>query len=112
MFRAEFRWLANGLTLKMNGELVGDWPEQARRLITTEVVPTGLIVDLTEITYVDSAGERLLTWLGGLGAVFVAGSVYGMAVCEHLGLTRKQRPSATATRITEDKSSSKESHAV
>jgi hypothetical protein len=91
MFRAELRWLANGLTLKMDGKLVGEWAEQAQRLITTEVVPKGLIVDLTEVCYVDSAGERLLTWLGRVGAVFVAGSVYAKAVCDRLGLAEKQR---------------------
>ena len=90
MFRAEIRWLANGLTLKMDGKLAGEWAEQARRLITTELVPKGLIVDLTEVCYVDSEGERLLTWLGSVGAVFVAGSVYAVAVCERLGLATKQ----------------------
>ena len=91
MFRAELRWLANGLTLKMDGKLVGEWAEQAQRLVTTEVVPKGLIVDLTDICYVDSAGERLLTWLGSVGAVFVAGNVYATAICERLGLAAKQR---------------------
>lgn len=91
MFRAELRWLANGLTLKMDGKLVGEWAEQAQRLVTTEVVPKGLIVDLTEICYVDSAGERLLTWLASVGAVFVAGNVFATAVCERLGLAAKQR---------------------
>lgn len=72
MFRAETLWLANGPTLKMDGKLVGEWAEQARDLVTAAVVPKGLIVDLTDVTYVDSAGERLLSWLGSVGAVFVA----------------------------------------
>ena len=45
MFRAEILWLANGPTLKMEGRLVGEWAEQARSLVTTDVVPKGLIVD-------------------------------------------------------------------
>jgi hypothetical protein len=90
MFRAELRWLANGLTLKMDGKLVGEWAEQAQRLITTEVVPKGLTVDLTDVCYVDSAGERFLTWLGRVGAVFVASNVYAIAVCDRLGLPAKQ----------------------
>lgn len=91
MFRAEILWLANGPTLKMEGRLVGEWAEQARNLATTDVVPKGLIVDLTEVSYVDSAGERLLSWLGSAGAVFVAGGVYGPAVCERLGLSPVRR---------------------
>ena len=91
MFRAELRWLASGLTLKMDGKLVGDWAEEAMRLITTQVVPQGLIVDLTDVSYVDSAGECLLAWLGSVGAIFVAPNVYAIAVCERLGLPAQQR---------------------
>lgn len=91
MFRAEIRWLENGPTLKMEGKLAGDWAEQARCLVTTDVVPKGLIVDLTEVSYVDSAGERLLSWLDSVGAVFAARGVYLTAVCERLGLSPMRR---------------------
>ena len=87
MFRAEILWLANGPTLKMDGKLVGDWAKQARDLVTADIVPKGLSVDLTDVTYVDSAGERLLSWLGSVGAVFVARGVYAIGVCEGLGLS-------------------------
>ena len=86
MFRAEIRWPDNGPTLKMAGKLVGDWAEQARELVTKDVVPKGLIVDLTDVSYVDSVGEELLKWLASVGAVFVAGNVYAVAVCERLRL--------------------------
>ena len=91
MFRAEILWLANGPTLKMEGRLVGEWAEQAMCLVTTDVVPKGLIVDLTEVSYVDSVGERLLSWLGRVGAVFVARNVYAIAVCERLGFSPVHR---------------------
>ena len=91
MFRAEMLWLANGPTLKMEGKLVGEWAEQARCLVTADVVPKGLIVDLTEGSYIDSAGERLLSWLGSVGAVFAARGVYTTDVCERLGLLPVQR---------------------
>ena len=91
MFRAEILWLANGPTLKMEGRLVGEWAEQATHLVTTDLVPKGLIVDLTEVSYVDSAGERLLSWLGSVGAVFVASGVYAPGVCERLGLSPVRR---------------------
>ena len=70
MFRAEIQWLASGPTLKLEGKLVADWAEQARSLVTKDVLPKGLIVDLTEVSYVDSVGKQLLKSLASVGAVF------------------------------------------
>jgi len=91
MFRAEIRWLENGPILKMEGKLADDWAKQARDLVTKDLVPKGLVVDLTEVSYVDSAGEQLLKWLASVGALFVAGNVHAIAVCDRLGLSRMQR---------------------
>ena len=91
MFRAEIQRLASGPTLKLEGRLVADWAEQARSVVTKDVLPEGLIVDLTEVSYVDSAGERFLSWLGSVGAVFAASGVYATAVCERLGFLPMQR---------------------
>ena len=91
MFRAEIRWLYKGPTLKMAGKLAGDWAGEARDLVTKDVVPKGLIVDLADVSYVDSVGEELLKWLASVGAVFVAGNVYAVAVCERLRLPTVHR---------------------
>ncbi|MGC2477790.1 MAG: hypothetical protein WA485_25855 [Candidatus Sulfotelmatobacter sp.] len=91
MFRAEIQWLASGPTLKLEGKLVADWAEQARCLITKDVLPKDLIVDLTEVSYVDSVGEQLLKWLASVGAVFIGGSVYTFAVCDRLRLPLSPR---------------------
>jgi hypothetical protein len=115
MFRAEIQWLASGPTLKLDGKLVADWAEQARCLITKDVLPEGLIVDLTEVSYVDSAGEQFLKWLASVGAVFIAGRVYPFAVCDRLRLQpmqeiterRKRRPGSSGERF-----SIKHSHLV
>jgi hypothetical protein len=90
MFRAEIQWLASGPTLKLEGKLVADWAEQARCLVTKDVLPKGLIVDLTEVSYIDSVGEQLLKWLASVGALFVAGNVYVTALCDRLGLSPMQ----------------------
>jgi hypothetical protein len=113
MFRAEVRWFANGPTLKMEGRLVGDWAEQARCLVTNDVVPKGLIVDLTEVSYVDSVGEQLLKWLGSVGAAFVAGNVYTVGVCERLRLSTLKKTAPRHKRrygSTEEKYSMPHSH--
>ena len=91
MFRAEVRWYANGPILKMEGRLVGDWAEQARCLVTSDVVPKGLIVDLTDVSYIDSVGEQLLKWLASVGAEFLGGNVYALGVCERLRLSIVER---------------------
>jgi len=51
MFRAEIQWVA---TLKLEGKLVADRAEEARCLVTKDVLPKLLIVDLTEVSYVES----------------------------------------------------------
>ena|SRR5215469_14579574 len=91
MFHAELRWLETGPTLQMAGELGAHWAERARSLVTRDILPKGLIVDLTGLTNIDATGEQLLKWLASVGAVFVAGSVYAMAVCERLGISPIQR---------------------
>jgi hypothetical protein len=93
MLRAKILWLASGPTLKLQGRLTGNWAEQAMSLIGADVLPKGLIVDLTEVSYIDSAGDRLLRWLDIIGAVFVASSVYGIRICERLGISPVRRSS-------------------
>jgi hypothetical protein len=114
MFRAEIRWLASGPTLKLEGKLVADWAEQARCLVTKDVLPQGLMVDLTEVSYVDSVGEQLLKWLASVGAVFIGGSVYAFAVCDRLRLPLMQRISERRKRhgSSGERSSIKRSHPV
>ena len=91
MCRAKIQWLASGPTLKLEGKLVADWAEQARCLVTKEVLPEGLIVDLNGLSEIDSVGEQFLQWLDSAGALFVAGSTYANAVCERLRLSPMQR---------------------
>jgi hypothetical protein len=115
MFRAEIRWLASGPTLKLEGKLVADRAEQARCLVTKDVLPKGLIVDLTEVSYIDSVGEQLLKWLASVGALFVAGSVYAIAVCDRLRLSPMQRTAERRKRRhrnNKERSSIRPSHPV
>jgi hypothetical protein len=73
------------------------------------------MVDLTEVSYVDSVGEQFLKWLAGVGAVFVAGSVYAFAVGDRLRLPLVQRIVERRKRRHErgrERSSIKHSHPV
>ena len=92
MFCAKISQSANGPLLTMEGRLVGDWAKQARSLVTETSLANTLIVDLTEVTYVDSVGEQVLGWLGSLGAAFVANTTYAACVCQRLHLPRQAEP--------------------
>ena len=97
MFRAEIKQLASGSMLKMEGRLVGDWANEAKALLSHGPIPKGLIVDLNEITYVDTVGEHVLTWLKSVGAKFTANGVYGSAVCKRLSLPLHNKTNGTRT---------------
>ena len=84
MFRAQLHQLVSGPTLKMEGNLVGKWAQEAKSLVTNSPVPKGLIVDLTDVSYIDSEGEQVLAWLASVGATFMARTVYAASVCERL----------------------------
>jgi len=95
MFRAELKQLANGSVLKMEGRLVGDWANEAKSLLSNGPVPKGLIVDVTEVSYVDLVGEQVLTWLGSVGARFVAKAAYAAGMCKRLNLPIHSKTTAT-----------------
>jgi ABC-type transporter Mla MlaB component len=90
MLRAEFTHKNGGLALKLEGRLVAAWAVQVKTFVTRHFTRNGLLVDLSEVTYVDSIGEQLLLWLGGSQARFVAQTCYTRDVCERLHLTLKE----------------------
>ena len=121
MFRAQIIQLANGPTLKMEGNLVGQWAEEAKSLVTNGPVPKGLIIDLTDVSYVDSVGEKVLSWFASVGASFMAKAVYSASLCEQLQLpvhrignpsrtSRLELPSLTTSRLPQFGFSSLNSH--
>jgi hypothetical protein len=81
MLRVELR----DSLLKLEGRLTGEDAEHIRALMTSSYIAT-TVVDLTEITFVDSLGETVLSLLGRLGAEFVAETAYAFDVCERLQL--------------------------
>ena len=91
MFRAQIYQSAGGATLKMEGSLVGKWAEEAKSLVTSSPVPKGLIVDMTDVSYVDSVGEQVLAWLASVGSSFMAKGVYAASICERLNLPANGR---------------------
>jgi len=72
--------------LKLEGRLTSVDAEHIRTLIAHSDMLARILVDLTEVTFVDSVGETVLSLLGQLGAEFVAETAYSLDVCERLEL--------------------------
>jgi hypothetical protein len=64
----------------------------ARELVTRCKIPLRLVVNLSEVTFVDAVGEEVLSWLARIGGEFVAENCYPLHVCErlHLPMARKR----------------------
>jgi hypothetical protein len=77
---------AETLILKLEGRFTGSDAEHTRTLTTRLAVREKLLVDLTEVVFVDATGEQVLSFLGRFGADFVAPNSYVLDVCERLNL--------------------------
>ena len=90
MLRVEIHDSANSLSLKLEGRFTGYHAENTRTLITRCREGMRLIVDLTDVAFIDSVGEEVLSFFGRFGAEFAASTSYTLDVCErlHLRLTR------------------------
>ena len=80
------------LTFKLEGRLTGERAEQVRTLVIRSNTEMRLVVDITELMFVDTLGEEVLSFLKRLGAHFLAQTAYSLDVCErlHLPLVPKQ----------------------
>ena len=72
--------------MKLEGRFVGEYAEYTRALVTRCKTDLKLLVDLTEVTAVDTIGEEVLSFVGRLGAEFIAGNIYARYLCERLHL--------------------------
>ena len=92
MLRVEFEDVGDTLTMRLQGRVVGPFAKDTRDLVTRCKIPLRLVVNLSEVTFVDAVGEEVLSWLGRIGGEFVAENCYPLHVCErlHLPLARKR----------------------
>mgnify|MGYP005817871763 CR=1 FL=1 len=97
MLRIEIHDAANTLIMRPEGRFVAEFAEEARAVMTRSKAPLKVLVDLSEVTFVDSVGEEVLSWLSRIGGEFVAGTSYSLDVCErlHLPLARKRAESSS-----------------
>ena len=86
MLRVEVDDSANTLSLKLQGRLVGEEAKNTRTLMTRYRAGMRLVVDVTEVTFIDSAGEDTLSFFSHFGAGFIAETSYSRYICERLYL--------------------------
>jgi hypothetical protein len=86
MFRVEMHHGANAVVMKIEGQLSGDYAEHTRTLLTRCNTEVKLVVDLTDVTFVDSVGEDVLSLFGRIGAEFSADDTYSRDLCQRLNL--------------------------
>jgi hypothetical protein len=78
--------LLGTITLRMSGRMTEGCREEVETFLGSHPALPNLFVDLTEVTYIDHAGEETLRWLGQLGANFTADNPYTLHVFERLHL--------------------------
>jgi hypothetical protein len=84
MLRIDFLGTA---TLRMSGRMTEGCREEVETFLGSHPAPPNFLVDLTEVTYIDHAGEETLRWLGRLEAKFAADNPYALHVLERLHLS-------------------------
>jgi hypothetical protein len=85
MLRVEFLH-GETVTMRLEGRFVGPFAEDTKDLLTRCKIPQRLVVNLSEVTFVDAVGEEMLSWLARIGGKFVADNCYPLHVCERLHL--------------------------
>jgi hypothetical protein len=99
MLRVAMQDSENTLKLKLEGRFSGQDAENTRTLVSRCGDGMALVVDLTELTFIDSTGEEVLSFFGRFGAEFVAQTSYSLDVCErlHLRLARAEARDASTS---------------
>jgi hypothetical protein len=98
MLHVEFEDVGNTVTMRLEGRFVGPFAKETRDLVMRCKIPLRLVVNLSEVTFVDAVGDEVLTWLARIGGEFAAESCYPLHVCERLHLPMaRNRPGRLST---------------
>lgn len=94
MLRVEVHDASDTTWLQVEGRFVGAFADDMKAMVVGGKLPSHLVVDLSEMTFVDAEGEEVLLWLAGIGAQFVSDGSYSRDVCERLHLRMLDRNGA------------------
>lgn len=101
MLRIQTRQSTGTTIFALEGRFTRESAEHLRALVALSNNGTAtLIFDLTELLYVDAAGEEALSFFRRLGAQFIADTAYALNVCERLDLPLAPAIPTTSERTT------------
>ena len=86
MLRVQTQELEGALICRLEGRFTREGAEEVRTLVTRCDSKLELVVDLTDVMFIDAIGEDVLLFVKRLGAQFVAETSYSRDVCERLQL--------------------------
>ena len=86
MLRVETQELDGALICRLEGRFTGDVAEHVRLLVMRCDSKLELVIDLTEVMFIDAVGEDVLSFVKKLGGTFVAETAYSRDICERLHL--------------------------
>ena len=92
MLRVETQQLDGALICRLEGRFAGEGAQEVRRLVMGCDSELELVVDLTDVMFVDAIAEQVLLFIKRLGAQFVAETSYSRDVCERLQLSFIGKP--------------------
>jgi hypothetical protein len=79
MLRFEFEDIGDMVIMRLQGRFVGPFAKDTKDLVTRCKIPPRLVVNLSEVTFVDTAGEEILSWLARIGGRFIADNLLSPA---------------------------------
>lgn len=86
MLRVEMQDSENDSTIRVDGRLTHEHPNQVRTVVALCKTLMTLVVDFTEMNFVNPVGEMVLFWLKRVRPKFVAENSYPLDACERLHL--------------------------
>jgi hypothetical protein len=78
---------AGALTFRLAGALAGDWVTELERCwcdATRSLESQRILVDLTEVVFVDETGKQLLTLMAQAGAELIASDILMKSIVEEI----------------------------
>jgi len=87
MLRVQTQESDGALICRLEGRFTGKGAEEVRTLVTRCDSKLELVVDLTDVMFIDAIGEEVLLFVKRLGAQFIAETSYSRDVCERLQLS-------------------------
>jgi len=92
MLRVQTQEIDGSLSCRLEGRFTGKGAEEVRTLVTRCDSKLELVVDLTDVMFIDAIGEEVLLFVNRLGGQFVAETSYSRDICERLQLPLIGKP--------------------